>query len=161
MSTSNFWYIIYYTVPLISNKLNLVKICSHFRCKNISFRNLALRGGGIFLLSCMVFFTSLLWLDGWSFYDNSLVLEKMYLQRCTVQPSGRWARHRHEQNSVNLSDMHACVWTKCRLTPENNWRDHAVPAFLPARQFPSLQSFADKLSRRGIKKTRKQKSQNQ
>lgn len=47
-----------------------------------------------------------------------------------------------KKNPVNLSDTLACVRTKRMLTHRHNWRDHAVPAFPPARQFPSLHSCA-------------------
>lgn len=66
-----------------------------------------------------------------------------------------------KKNPVNLSDTLACVQTKRMLTHRHNWRDHAVPAFPPARQFPSLHSCAGKLSHREMTKTRKQKSQSQ
>lgn len=66
-----------------------------------------------------------------------------------------------KKNPVNLSDTLACVRTKRMLTDRHNWRDHAVPAYPPARHFPCLHSCAGKLSRGEMTKTRKQKTQSQ
>lgn len=113
------------------------------------------------------FFSSVLQVQTYFINTAGTILTALLSERRAI---GRGALCNHpgaelgtdtKKNPVNLSDTLACVQTKRMLTHRHNWRDHAVPAFPPARQFPSLHSCAGKLSRREMTKTRKQKSQSQ
>lgn len=53
-----------------------------------------------------------------------------------VQPYRCWAWHRQEEEAPsNPPDTLACARTKTMLGRRHYWRDHAVPALPPSRQF--------------------------